>query len=170
MRFLDIVISITALIFLFPFFMLITVIIFINDFKSPFFLQLRKGRGGCFKIIKFRTMSTEREVINRKVTFIGKYLRILSLDELPQLINVLIGEMSIVGVRPDLCINKNDYYKQRPGITGMAQINGRSNITVSDRDYFNQLWEENASIKLYISTFLKTIKYIFSLNFFKDAN
>ena len=96
MRLLDIIISITALIFLFPVFLLITVIIFLNDFKSPFFLQLRKSKGGCFKIIKFRTMSTDPEVTLRNITFVGKYLRILSLDELPQLLNVLIGEMSIV--------------------------------------------------------------------------
>jgi O-antigen biosynthesis protein WbqP len=170
MRLLDIIISITALIFLFPIFLLVAVIIFMNDFKSPFFLQLRKGKGGCFKIIKFRTMSTDPEVTLRNVTSVGKYLRILSLDELPQLINVLMGEMSIVGVRPDLCVDKDDYFMQRPGITGIAQINGRSNITELDRNHFNELWEENASIKLYISTIFKTVIYIFSLNFFKDAN
>lgn len=170
MRLLDIIISITALFFLFPILLLVTVIVFMNDFKSPFFLQLRKGKGGCFKIIKFRTMSTDLKVSLRSITPVGKYLRILSLDELPQLVNVLKGEMSIVGVRPELCDNNNNYCIQRPGITGMAQINGRSNITEQDRNHYNLLWEEKASLKLYILTIFKTIIYIFSLNFFKDAN
>lgn len=170
MRFLDVIISILALIFLFPMLCLISTLIFASDLKSPIFLQSRKGKVGCFKIVKFRTMSTERDLNLRTTTLVGKYLRILSIDELPQLINVLKGDMSIVGVRPEICKNKLDNYNHRPGITGLAQINGRSNINEYDRNYYNEYWEKNASLRLYISTIYKTFIYIFSLKFFKNAN
>jgi lipopolysaccharide/colanic/teichoic acid biosynthesis glycosyltransferase len=170
MRILDIIISITALILLSPIFLLVTFIILASDFKSPFFLQLRRGKKGCFKIIKFRTMSTDLEVSLRKITPLGKYLRILSVDELPQLVNVLKGDMSIVGVRPGICELNKECYKRRPGITGLAQVSGRSNIEERKLIELNQIWEEKASVGLYCIVLLKTCLYIITLDFFRDAN
>lgn len=170
MRILDVVFSTLALLVLLPIILVSVILIFLQDGRNPFFIQLRRGKDWCFKIIKLRTMSCEADVVDRKVTFIGRYLRILSIDELPQLINVLIGDMSLVGVRPDLCGIDKAYFKKRPGLTGLAQISGRSNINESDRARLNAIWEENASLKLYVKIVFKTVLYIISLKFFLDAN
>lgn len=170
MRIFDVIFSTLALFFLLPIIALAVILVFLQDARNPFFIQLRRGKGKCFKIIKLRTMSCEDNVVDRRITFIGRYLRILSIDELPQLLNVLIGDMSIVGVRPDLCGVDKSYFKQRPGLTGLAQIAGRSKINEIDRVRLNAFWEDNASLKLYCIVIFKTIVYIISLNFFLDAN
>lgn len=170
MRFLDIFFSTLLLLILSPVILLAILLVYLQDFKNPFFLQLRIGRSKCFNIIKIRTMSTEIEIVNRKVTKIGRCLRVLSIDELPQLFNVLKGEMSLVGVRPELCELNNVYYKRRPGITGLAQVSGRSNIEEHKLVELNQIWEEKASVGLYCIVLLKTVLYIITLDFFFDAN
>lgn len=168
MRVLDIIISTLAIAILGPLIIFALFITFISDFKNPLFRQLRNGKNGCFKILKIRTMTTEKEADKRRITRIGKILRILSIDELPQLINVLQGHMSIVGVRPHYCEGSN--YKYRPGIIGLAQINGRSKISESERNRLNLYWDKNASVKLYLLVVVKTFAYILSVRFFKDAN
>ena len=136
-RFLDILFSFFGLVILSPFFLIIS-LLGIFDTGSPLFIQKRVGiEKKPFKLIKFRTMSIETESVashlasSANITKLGKVLRKTKLDELPQLINVLLGSMSFVGPRPNLynqldLINhrsKKGIYKVRPGITGLAQIN-----------------------------------------------
>ena len=136
-RFLDILFSFFGLVILSPFFLIIY-LLGIFDTGSPLFIQKRVGiEKKPFKLIKFRTMSIETESVashlasSANITKLGRVLRKTKLDELPQLINVLLGSMSFVGPRPNLynqldLINhrsKKGIYNVRPGITGLAQIN-----------------------------------------------
>ena len=137
-RIYDFIISLTLLIILFPLLSLIFFICFLESGK-PIFTQIRVGKNQkIFKMIKFRTMvlntpSLSTHLINQKaVTNFGKFIRKLKLDELPQLINVINGEMSLVGPRPcltnqkELIIEREKYnlFSVKPGITGLSQING----------------------------------------------
>ncbi len=137
-RIYDFIISLTLLIVLFPLLTLIFLICFLESGK-PIFTQIRVGKNQkIFKLIKFRTMvlntpSLSTHLINQKaVTNFGKFIRKLKLDELPQLINVINGEMSLVGPRPcltnqkELIIERERYnlFSVKPGITGLSQING----------------------------------------------
>lgn len=143
MRIFDILISISGLVLLFPFLFLIYILNFII-YGSPLFFQERIGLNSkTFILIKFRTMkigtpNAATHLINKKnITVFGNFLRILKIDELPQLWNVLIGEMSIVGPRPCLKSqkkliyerNKRGVFRIKPGVTGLAQIKG---VTMSD--------------------------------------
>ncbi|MGR6840830.1 sugar transferase [Aliivibrio wodanis] len=135
-RLLDFSVALLGLLLLFPFF-LIVFVIGIFDTGSPIFIQERVGRNQKpFKLIKFRTMSIETEsvashlVSNASITKLGAFLRKTKIDELPQLINVLKGEMSLVGPRPNL-FNQEELIKERdtlgvysvlPGVTGLAQV------------------------------------------------
>ena len=137
-RFIDIILSLSGLVLLFPFFLLIAILIKKEDGGSVFFRQVRVGQNGKpFKIYKFRTMVENAERLGAKVTKeddpriteIGKFLRKYKIDELPQLINVLKGEMSLVGPRPEVPkyveIFKKDYeeiLKVKPGITDYASL------------------------------------------------
>ncbi len=137
-RFIDIILSLSGLILLFPFFLLIAVLIKKEDGGSVFFRQVRVGQNGKpFKIYKFRTMVENAERLGVKVTKeddpriteIGKFLRKYKIDELPQLINVLKGEMSFVGPRPEVPkyveLFRDDYeeiLKVKPGITDYASL------------------------------------------------
>ncbi|CED70255.1 galactosyl transferase, capsular polysaccharide synthesis enzyme [Aliivibrio wodanis] len=135
-RLLDFSVALLGLLFLFPFF-LIVFVIGVFDTGSPIFIQERVGRNQKpFKLIKFRTMSIETESVashlasNASITKLGAFLRKTKIDELPQLINVLKGEMSLVGPRPNL-FNQEELIKERdtlgvysvlPGVTGLAQV------------------------------------------------
>ncbi len=138
LRIYDFIISLTLLIILFPVFSLIFFICFLESGK-PIFTQIRVGKNqNNFKMMKFRTMvlntpSLSTHLVNKKaVTNFGKFIRKLKLDELPQLINVINGEMSLVGPRPcltnqkELIIEREKYnlFSVKPGITGLSQING----------------------------------------------
>ena len=155
-RLFDLCFSVTLLIILAPFFMVTALLIFIDDRRPVFFRQARAGRDGkVFHVIKFRTMVVDAEKKGAgvfvlkddpRITRIGKILRHTSLDELPQLFNILKGEMSVVGPRPALPYqidNYNDRQKQRlkvkPGITGWSQIKGRSSLTWPER-IVQDLW------------------------------
>ncbi len=132
----DRVVSFLGLVLLLPFMLIISVLIYIEDRRNPFFVQKRIGRyGKPFKIIKFRTMSVnDRDELftikgDDRITSIGKHIRAYKLDELPQLINVLIGDMSFVGPRPvvlgyyDKIVGENKKILQlRPGITSLATL------------------------------------------------
>lgn len=167
-RLLDIVLSLMALTVLFPVLLILTVLGWIKMKGNPFFFQLRPGKDEkIFKLIKFRSMTCERDdqgnllPDERRLTRYGMSLRSTSLDELPELINILKGDMSVVGPRPQLVRDmvfmtraQRERHSVRPGLTGLAQVNGRNNIT----------WEEKLTYDLqYISdgiTFLGDIKIV----------
>lgn len=152
-RIFDIVISIMALVILSPLLLIIGLAIKIGSKGPIFFTQKRLGKNGKeFNIYKFRTMVDNAENMGRgifitesdnRITNIGKILRITSLDELPQLINVIKGDMSIVGPRPPLTyypyvyddydFEKKQRFNVRPGITGYAQIKGRNNLNWNEK-------------------------------------
>lgn len=191
-RVFDIIFSLAALILLFPIFLIVSIVILVDSGTPIFFVQNRVGKK-CkeFKLFKFRSMvhdasrnfgsfpdSASANTKNKyqttqlndpRITATGKYLRKLSLDELPQLINVLKGEMSVVGPRPDAPIQKNNYepfeWKLRhsvlPGITGLAQVNGRSMLTEKERLFYDLHYINNFSIKLYFTIIFKTFFSIF---------
>ena len=142
-RFFDFFLSLLALIFLSPVLLVLTVLGWIKMKGNPFFTQLRPGKDEkIFKLIKFRSMTCEKDKDGnllpdeQRLTKYGKLLRSTSLDELPELINILKGDMSIIGPRPRMveeCVfldeTQMDRFKVRPGITGWAQVNGRNSIT-----------------------------------------
>ena len=161
-RILDIILSIIALILFSPLFLLIIILIKITTKDKIFYNQIRTGKDGKnFKMYKFRTMK------NKKVTEIGKILRNTSLDELPQFLNVLKGEMSLIGPRPwipEYYERFNGYQKKRvnvlPGIIGLAQANGRNDIDIFKKIDYDIEYIDNLSFKLDIKILLKSIKVI----------
>ena len=148
---------------------------FVND-GSPFFFQLRPGQNEkSFRIIKFKTMTDKRDDQGKllpdseRLTSLGKLVRKSSLDELPQLLNVLKGHMSIVGPRPLLSEylplytkNQARRHEVRPGITGWAQVNGRNAISWEEKFNFDVWYVENQSLTLDLKILLLTIKKVFA--------
>lgn len=143
-RFFDLSISLVIILFIWPILIFISLWLhFANKGAGAFFLQERPGRHGkIFKVIKFKTMTDERDAEgnllpdDKRLTKVGKFVRSTSIDELPQLINVLKGDMSFIGPRPLLpqylpLYNKEQArrHEVRPGITGWAQVNGRNAIS-----------------------------------------
>ena len=175
-RLLDITISLIALIFLLPLMSLIYLLVRINLESPAFFLQERVGKDNkIFKMIKFRTMknSTDKNgnllSDNERVTKFGSFLRSFSLDELPELINILKGDMSLVGPRALLVQYLGLYNDEQirrhevlPGLTGWAQINGRNSITWSEKFKLDVWYVDNWSlwldIKIFFLTFWKVLK------------
>ena len=175
-RLLDITISLIALIFLLPLMLLIYLLVIINLGSPAFFLQERVGKDNkIFKMIKFRTMknSTDKNgnllSDNERVTKFGSFLRSFSLDELPELINILKGDMSLVGPRALLVQYLGLYNDEQirrhevlPGLTGWAQINGRNSITWSEKFKLDVWYVDNWSlwldIKIFFLTFWKVLK------------
>ena len=175
-RLLDITISLIVLIFLLPLMSLIYLSVIINLGSPAFFLQERVGKDNkIFKMIKFRTMknSTDKNgnllSDNERVTKFGSFLRSFSLDELPELINILKGDMSLVGPRALLVQYLGLYNDEQirrhevlPGLTGWAQINGRNSITWSEKFKLDVWYVDNWSlwldIKIFFLTFWKVIK------------
>ena len=172
-RLLDITISLIALIFLLP---LICLLVIINLGSPAFFLQERVGKDNkIFKMIKFRTMKNSADKNgnllsdNERVTKFGSFLRSFSLDELPELINILKGDMSLVGPRALLVQYLGLYNDEQirrhevlPGLTGWAQINGRNSITWSEKFKLDVWYVDNWSlwldIKIFFLTFWKVVK------------
>lgn len=175
-RLLDITISLIALIFLLPLMLLIYLLVIISLGSPAFFLQERVGKDNkIFKMIKFRTMknSTDKNgnllSDNERVTKFGSFLRSFSLDELPELINILKGDMSLVGPRALLVQYLGLYNDEQirrhevlPGLTGWAQINGRNSITWSEKFKLDVWYVDNWSlwldIKIFFLTFWKVLK------------
>ena len=175
-RLLDITISLIALIFLLPLISLIYLSVRINLGSPAFFLQERVGKDNkIFKMIKFRTMknSTDKNgnllSDNERVTKFGSFLRSFSLDELPELINILKGDMSLVGPRALLVQYLGLYNDEQirrhevlPGLTGWAQINGRNSITWSEKFklyvWYVDNWSLWLDIKIFFLTFWKVLK------------
>ena len=175
-RLLDIVISATALILLSPFMLIIYLLVRINLGGPAFFLQERVGKDNkIFKMIKFRTMknSTDKDgnllSDNERLTKFGRFLRSFSIDELPELINILKGDMSLVGPRALLVQYLEHYNSEQirrhevlPGLTGWAQINGRNSITWCEKFKLDVWYVDNWSlwldIKIFFLTFWKVLK------------
>lgn len=161
-RIFDIVVSLVGILVFLPFFLVLFVLIWINLGWPVFFSQARPGRFAVpFKMIKFRTMSNERDSQGKlladhlRVTGLGRFIRKTSLDELPEMFNVLKGDMSIVGPRP-LLLKYLPYYtkreqkrhKVRPGITGLAQVNGRNLLSWDKRLEMDVIYVETRSFWL----------------------
>lgn len=174
-RFIDFMLSLVGLIVLSPVFIIIALIIKISSPGPVFFKQKRVGiHKTYFNILKFRTMRTDTpkdmpthllENPEKYITPIGKFLRKTSLDELPQIINILAGDMSIIGPRPALwnqydLIEERDKYKANdimPGLTGWAQINGRDELPIDIKAKLDGVYVANLSFKFDVKCFFGTI-------------
>lgn len=174
-RFFDFWISLTALIVLSPILIVITIwLYFANKGAGAFFTQERPGKGGkIFKVIKFKSMTDERDADGKllpdaqRLTTVGRFVRSTSIDELPQLINVLKGDMSLIGPRPLLVQYLPLYspeqarrHEVRPGITGWAQVNGRNAISWTRKFELDVWYVDNVSLKVDIQVIFITIKKV----------
>jgi undecaprenyl phosphate N,N'-diacetylbacillosamine 1-phosphate transferase len=170
-RILDLVFALTVFIFFSPLFIVITVVLYFVNKGKPFFIQSRPGKNGkIFKLVKFKTMDDKKDIYGEllhdslRLTKIGKVIRFLSLDELPQFLNIIKGDMSLIGPRP-LLIEYLPLYNNfqsrrhevRPGLTGWAQVRGRKGITFSRRFEMDVWYVDNISFLLDIKIFFMTI-------------
>lgn len=175
-RILDFIISLMALICLSPILLVVTIWLhFANKGAGAFFLQERPGKNAkIFKIIKFKTMTDERDDDGnllpdaQRLTKVGKFVRSTSIDELPQLINVLKGDMALIGPRPLRTYYLPLYSKEqnrrhdvRPGITGWAQCNGRNAISWTEKFKLDVWYVDHCSFMLDLKIILLTIKKVF---------
>lgn len=173
-RVLDFAVAFITFIILSPLFIVITIGLFFANQGKPFFLQSRPGKEErIFKIIKFKTMNDKKNQLGNllsdreRLTKIGGFVRKTSLDEIPQLINVLKGDMSLIGPRP-LLIDYLPYYTKkealrhtiRPGITGLAQINGRNTVGWDERLAFDIKYVENITLLNDISIIFQSVKAV----------
>lgn len=174
-RFLDFAIALIGLIVLVPIFVAVTISLFVANSGKPFFFQSRPGLNEkIFKIIKFKSMNDKTGANGKllpdadRLTAVGAFVRKTSLDEIPQLINVLKGDMSLIGPRP-----LRTYYiplyneaqrtrhSMRPGITGWAQVNGRNAISWTKKFELDVYYINHTSFTLDVKIFLLTIKKVF---------
>ncbi len=172
---LDFIISLTAFIILLPLFILIAILLFFANKGKPFFSQLRPGKNEkVFKLVKFKTMNDKSDNEGallpdaERLTAVGRFIRKTSLDEIPQLLNVIMGDMSLIGPRPLLVEYLPLYdkvqkarHKVRPGITGWAQVNGRNTITWQKKFEFDVWYVNNLSFSLDMRILFLTIKKVF---------
>ena len=187
-RAVDFALAVAALVFLAPLMLLIAMAVFITDPGPIFFAQRRIGHGGVyFRCFKFRSMAVDAEQLladliardpearaewsknhklknDPRVTAVGNFLRRSSLDELPQLFNVIMGEMGLVGPRPivDAEVSRygryfRHYCAVRPGITGLWQISGRSDVSYRRRVAFDVAYSRTTSFALYLKIILMTV-------------
>ena len=175
-RVLDLSLSAFVIILLSPVFLLVFILLTITNKGSVFFMQPRPGKNHkIFMLIKFKTMTNEKDENGellpdaKRLNMVGKVVRKLSLDEIPQLYNVLMGQMSLIGPRPLLTeylplYNKNQIRRHdiRPGITGWAQINGRNAISWEEKFDLDLYYVDNLTlwldIKILFLTILKVVK------------
>lgn len=174
-RFFDLVISFLAVIILSPFFLLTYLLSLIFLGGNPIFKQYRPGKNGkIFALYKFRSMTNKKDKDGNllpdkdRITWWGKIIRKTSLDELPQLFNILKGDMSIIGPRPRMveeCVfldeTQQDRFAVRPGITGWAQVNGRNSITFDKVVQYDKEYVEKISFWFDVKIFFKTIGCVF---------
>lgn len=170
-RALDLVLAVLMLIVFSPFFVLIFLVLSIHHRGSPFFFQDRPGKDAeIFQIIKFKTMRQEVDFDGnplpdeKRITALGKFVRSTSFDELPQLLNVIKGDMSLVGPRPLLPEYLLLYSGQqsrrhlvRPGVTGWAQINGRNAISWQRKFAYDVWYVDNLSLSLDLKILFVTL-------------
>jgi lipopolysaccharide/colanic/teichoic acid biosynthesis glycosyltransferase len=172
-RAIDLALSITALLFLLPILLVVALLVRLNMGRPVLFCQLRPGLSGkLFKMYKFRTMldAPEGVVISdeARITKLGRILRSTSLDELPEFLNVIKGEMSLVGPRPllvEYLAHYSQFQKRRhdvlPGITGLAQVRGRNNLTWNNKFRYDIFYVEHKSISFDIQILFETISVVF---------
>lgn len=190
----DIILSSVTIVFLLSWIIpVIAILIKLNSRGPVFFIQRRIGRGlKSFRCIKFRTMIPNEQADNYipcenddRITTFGKFLRKTSLDELPQFLNVLIGDMSIVGPRPHMfsdCNRFSEYIQDykirsmvRPGITGLAQVKGfrgpaEDSYNIISRFYYDSVYIQNLNFRMEVSILFKTVWQVLSLIFFNKGS
>ncbi|MDR7830733.1 sugar transferase [Riemerella anatipestifer] len=171
----DFTLALVGFLLLSPVFILVTIGLFFANQGKPFFFQKRPGKNErIFSIIKFKTMNDKKDVQGNllsdaeRLTAVGKLVRKTSLDEIPQLLNVIKGDMSLVGPRPLLpqylpLYNEEQKKRHnvRPGITGWAQVNGRNAISWQQKFEYDVWYVENISLSLDIKILLLTVKKVF---------
>lgn len=182
-RIIDFTLSLIALIVLSPLLLILAVVGAIAMRGDPFFVQLRPGKKGkdgkekIFKLIKFRTMSNQKDKNGnllpdeQRLNRYGRFLRSTSLDELPELLNILKGDMAIVGPRPQLVRDmvfmsdkQRTRHDVRPGLTGLAQVNGRNNITWEHKLSYDLQYVDRITVLVDIEIILKTIVKVVNRN------
>lgn len=176
-RVLDFIISLVALICSSPFLLVFIVLLhFANKGAGVFFYQERPGKNGkIFKVIKFKSMTDKRDENglllpnDQRITKIGKFIRKFSIDELPQLFNILKGDMALMGPRPLLKRYLELYtpeqmrrHEVRPGLTGWAQVHGRNNISWSEKFKLDVWYVDHCSLWVDIKIIFMTIKNVFA--------
>lgn len=174
-RVFDFILALTGLLIISPIFIVFFVALAIANEGKPFFLQRRPGKNGnIFTIIKFKTMNdktdSEGNLLSdaERLTAVGSFVRKTSIDEIPQLINVLIGDMALIGPRP-LLVQYLPLYDEhqarrhevRPGITGWAQINGRNAISWEEKFNLDVWYVDHVSFMLDLKIIFLTIKKVF---------
>jgi lipopolysaccharide/colanic/teichoic acid biosynthesis glycosyltransferase len=175
-RIIDFVIALVGLLILSPLFLILWIWLLIaNKGAGAFFLQERPGKDErLFKVIKFKTMTDERDSDGNllpdavRLTRIGKFVRSTSLDEIPQLLNVIKGDMSLIGPRP-LLVEYLPLYNEtqrrrhevRPGMTGWAQVNGRNAISWEQKFDYDVWYVDHVSLSLDIKILMRTIRKVF---------
>lgn len=172
-RALDFIISLLALTVLSPLLLVLTLVGAVKMRGNPFFVQERPGRNGrVFRLIKLRSMTNEKkngELLpdEERLTGYGRFLRRTSLDELPELLNILVGHMSIVGPRP-LLVKYLPLYNEhqarrhevRPGLTGWAQVNGRNSITWEQKFDYDVWYVDHVSFSLDVRIVMMTVRSV----------
>lgn len=175
-RLFDFLVAFFGLLFISPILIISAVLVKLTSKGPLFFLQERLGKNGkIFKVYKFRTMTDKKREVNREifkgdaeVTKVGYYLRRFKIDELPQILNILKGDMSLVGPRPCMPNQINDFnedgkyrIKVTPGLTGLAQTNGNIFLTWEERWKYDREYVENISFLLDLKIIFKTIAIVF---------
>ncbi|MFC0657658.1 sugar transferase [Mongoliitalea lutea] len=174
-RIIDLVLSVVGFLILSPFFIIVFLLLLIANRSNPLFFQKRPGKSEVpFYLIKFKTMSDAKDSEgnllpdDQRLTTVGAFVRKTSLDEIPQLINVIKGDMSLIGPRPLLMEYLplySDFQKRRhevkPGITGWAQINGRNSISWERKFELDIYYVDHISLKLDVLILAKTILKVF---------
>ena len=175
-RLIDFIIALCTLAFIWPILLLITIWLhFANKGAGAFFTQERPGKDGrIFRLIGFKSMTDERDAEGKllpdakRLTHVGKFVRATSIDELPQLINVLKGDMALIGPRPLLPQYLSLYSKEqarrhevRPGITGWAQVNGRNAISWTKKFELDVWYVDHCSLLLDLRIIVLTVKKVF---------
>jgi undecaprenyl phosphate N,N'-diacetylbacillosamine 1-phosphate transferase len=172
---LDLIIALAGFIIVFPVFLVIGIILLIANEGKPFFLQQRPGKNKkIFQVIKFKTMNDKKDKNGnllpdaKRLTGAGKFIRKTSLDEIPQLLNVIKGDMSLIGPRPLLVEYlplyneiQNKRHEVKPGITGWAQVNGRNAISWEQKFDYDVWYVDHLSFFLDLKILILTIKKVF---------
>ena len=180
----DFIISLILLLISLPVILIVGIFLSVSGIGNPFFIQQRPGKDSAiFSLIKFKTMSDEKDKEGKllpdaqRLTKAGKVVRSFSLDELPQLVNVLKGDMSLIGPRPLLPSYLPLYntrqarrHDVRPGITGWAQVNGRNAISWEERLEMDAWYVENLSFKLDMKILILTVYKVIRREGISSAN